>query len=259
MRFPSSVLALGRYVAVLTLVAGSVALMSAPKTAGFSKYDKAYYADPSLIEYVIPGLTFKVTSANIASNGTISVNFTVTDPNGQPLDLAGVQTPGAVSVSFLAAYIPNGQEQFWSFVSRSTTATVGLKGTATQAAADSGGVTTSTAIGQYTYTFNTKAAAQNGGAFDPTATTRIGIYGSRNLTEFDLGTNYASTTYDFVPNGSKVTSTRDVINTVSCNQCHQALAFHGGSRRTRPVHYVPPAADQRSRYGQHAGCKGPLP
>ena len=26
----------------------------------------------------------------------------------------------------------------------------------------------------------------------------MGIYGSRNLTEFDLGTNYDSVTYDFV-------------------------------------------------------------
>ncbi len=231
MRIPSSAFAVGRYVAVLTLVAGSVVLMSAPKKAGFTKYDKGFYADPNLVQYVLPGLTVKITSAAIASDGTISVNYNLTDSNGDPLDLAGVQTPGAVSVSFLAAYIPQGQEQFWSFISRSSTATVGLKGTATQPTSDSGGVTTTVALGQYTYTFHTKAAAQSGGAFDPTATTRIGIYGSRNLTEFDLGTNYASNTYDFVPNGSKVTSTRDVINTVSCNQCHQTLAFHGGSRQ----------------------------
>ena len=39
--------------------------------------------------------------------------------------------------------------------------------------------------------------------FDPTATHRIGIYGSRNLTVWDMGTNYASTTFDFVPAGGK--------------------------------------------------------
>lgn len=232
MRIPSSVLALGRYVAVLTLVAGSVLLMSAPKRAGFSKYDKAAFADPNTVQFVRPGLTIKVVSANIAGDGTISVDYKLTDPDGLPLDLAGVQTPGAVSVSFLAAYIPKGQQQFWSFTTRVSTSTVGPnKGnSAIQAAADSGGTTQTVAVGEYVYTFKTKAAAQTGGAFDSTATTRIGIYGSRNLTEFDLGTNFGSVTYDFVPNGSKVTSTRDVIRSASCNQCHQQLAFHGGSR-----------------------------
>jgi OmcA/MtrC family decaheme c-type cytochrome len=57
------------------------------------------------------------------------------------------------------------------------------------------------------------------------------VYGSRNLTEFDLGTNYASTTYNFVPNGSSVTVVRDVIRTSSCNRCHDQLSGHGGSRR----------------------------
>ena len=59
----------------------------------------------------------------------------------------------------------------------------------------------------------------------------IGIYGNRNLSEFDLGTNYASTTFNFVPNGSAVTTVRDVIRTSSCNKCHDQLSSHGGSRR----------------------------
>jgi OmcA/MtrC family decaheme c-type cytochrome len=37
---------------------------------------------------------------------------------------------------------------------------------------------------------------------------------------------------DFVPNGSKVTTTRDVIETSSCDKCHDQLSFHGGSRRS---------------------------
>jgi len=64
--------------------------------------------------------------------------------------------------------------------------------------------------------------------FDPTVTTTIGISGSRDLTAFDLGTSYAGATYNFVPNGSAVTVTRDVIRTASCNACHDKLAFHGG-------------------------------
>src|SRR4029453_6405691 len=59
----------------------------------------------------------------------------------------------------------------------------------------------------------------------------IGIYGSRDLNEFELGTDYASATFNFVPNGSPVTLVRDVVRTQSCNRCHDQLSFHGGSRR----------------------------
>jgi len=75
--------------------------------------------------------------------------------------------------------------------------------------------------------FHTKAPA----GFDATATHTIGIYGSRNLTVFNLGTNYASATFNFVPNGAPVTHVHDIIETASCNACHDQLSAHGGSRR----------------------------
>jgi len=88
-------------------------------------------------------------------------------------------------------------------------------------------VATNVGQGQYQYVFNTKAPA----GFDVTATHTIGIYGSRDLTSFNLGTNYASATYNFVPNAAKVTKVHDVIRTASCNTCHDQLSFHGGARR----------------------------
>ena len=102
-----------------------------------------------------------------------------------------------------------------------------MSGTVTQASGESNGTTTPGVAGQYTYTFKTKAPA----GFDATVTHTIGIYGSRDLTVFNLGTNYASATFNFVPNGAAVTVTRDVIRTESCNTCHDQLSFHGGSRR----------------------------
>ncbi len=188
----------------------------------------------SQTSFVSAGFVITIKSASINSSGVIGVDYTIADSHGRPLDITGVTTAGTVSVSYLAAYIPNGQANgetyFWSYTTRSSTGATNNV-TTLQAGSDSGGTLSTVALGEYIYTFKTKAVNQTGGAFDPTATTRIGLYGSRNLTEFDLGTNYASATYDFVPNGSKVSVTRDIVRNGACNKCHDNMAFHGGSRQ----------------------------
>jgi len=204
------------------IVALSVA--SAPRKP-YSVHEKAFYADSATVQFVRPGLTITINSAQIASDGTITAVYTVSDPNGLPLDSAGVTTPGTISLSFIAAVLPNNGEQYTAYTTRAATGTV--IASTQQAGADSGGVSAPMAAGQYQYTFHTKAPS----GFDATATHTIGIYGSRNLTAYNLGTNYASATYNFVPNGAKVTHTRDVIETASCNACHDQLSAHGGSRR----------------------------
>ncbi len=231
MRIPSSVFAVGRYLVAFSVIAGSLALMSAPtKKLQFTKRDKAFYADPNVVAFVRPGLNIAITSTKIASDGTITVGYKLTDPKGLPLDRTGVQTPGAVSVSFVLAYIPKGEKDFWSYTTRSQTSPITNK-TAIQAGADSGGTIQDVAIGEYIYTFKTKAASKTGGAFEADATHRMVLYGSRNLTEFDLGTDRDSEWVDFVPNGTKVTQTHDIIKNASCNKCHDDLAAHGGTRR----------------------------
>ncbi len=75
MRIPSSVFAVGRYALALVVITGSVVLMSAPKKTVFTPHDKAYYASDATVNFVRPGLTLKVVSANIAQDGTISVDY----------------------------------------------------------------------------------------------------------------------------------------------------------------------------------------
>src|SRR5579871_6667626 len=108
MRIRSSVLAVRRYAVVLALIAGPVFLMSAARKSPFTIHDKAYFAPQAIVEYVNPGLVFSVVSAKIASDGTISVDFKVSDPQGLPLDIAGIQTPGVISPRYIGAYIPKG-------------------------------------------------------------------------------------------------------------------------------------------------------
>src|ERR1035437_9186769 len=91
MRIPSSVFAVIRYALALVVITGSVVLMSAPKKTAFTPHDKAYYASEATVNFVRPGLTLKIVSANIAQDGTISVDYKITDPNGLPT--ANLSTP----------------------------------------------------------------------------------------------------------------------------------------------------------------------
>src|SRR5262245_15836792 len=110
MRIPASVFAAGRYGLAAILAATSCcSLIAGTKKTEFTPRDKAFYAAASTVAFVRPGLVIKIVSANIAQDGTITVDYKITDPKGLPLDAAGITTPGAVSVSFLAAFIPKGQ------------------------------------------------------------------------------------------------------------------------------------------------------
>lgn len=209
------------------LIAGAVSLISAAGNPDYlTVHDKAFYADPNLVNFVRPGLAFDIQSAEIADDGTIRARVKVTDPRGLALDRDGITTPGSVSMSFVVAVIDKGQTQYRSYITRSVTSPI-TQQTATQAAADSGGTWEKTGDGEYVYTFRTKAPD----GYNRNATHTVAVYGSRNLNEFDMGTQYASDVFHFVPDGSPVTTVRDVVTNASCNKCHDQLSFHGGSRR----------------------------
>ncbi len=210
-----------RIAAFVALIA--LCLTGQTKKHEYSPREKAFYADPALVDFVRPGFVITINSAKISSAGAISVTYTLTDPFGLPLDAAGVNTPGVVSLTYIASYIPKGQAQYVAYTTAPATGKV--LGTITRPGFEEGGGTlTSLGSGQYQYTLLAQAPA----GFDPTVTTTVGIVGSRDLTSFNLGISYAGNTFNFVPNGAAVTVTRDVIRTASCNTCHDQLVFHGG-------------------------------
>ncbi len=181
------------------------------------------------IPFVRPGIIVKIVSAGIASDGTISARATITDPAGLPLDMAGVSTPGAVSMSFIAAYIPAGQSQYVSYTTTTLKATLNNNPAQIQAANDSGGTFKTNAVGDYTYTFKTKAPA----GFDASATHAIGVSARRTLTAFLEDPEWhevGNDVFNFVPNGSAVKVVRSVVSTDACNNCHSPMFGHGGSR-----------------------------
>ncbi|MEO8597429.1 MAG: OmcA/MtrC family decaheme c-type cytochrome [Candidatus Solibacter sp.] len=214
----------------LLVILMPLAAQKAPN-AGYSKHEKAAYADQNVVNYVRPGVKVKIQSASIAADGTIKARLTITDPKGVALDRDGIATPGAVSLSLIAAYIPAGQTKYYSY--STTTLKASLPGNTNaaqiQAANDSGGIWTKNGDGDYTYTFKTKAPT----TFDTKVTHAIGVSARRDLSEFIEQEEWAQVGNDvftFVPDGSPVKTVRDVVPTQVCNQCHDPLIGHGGSR-----------------------------
>jgi len=204
---------------------------AAPQKLQFTASQLEYYLDDSGIAYIRPGLNIKVNSVTIGSDKKAVVDLNLTDDMGQPLDRLGKLTPGVISISCVLSYYDPATRQYTAYTVRSATGAPGFPGagkTVTQATSDSGGTWTDLATGWSKYTFKTALPA---GA-DLTKTTTLGIYSTRNLTDI-LGKNYyANAEFDFRPDGAAVTDKWDKINTAaSCNNCHDPLAMHGGSRR----------------------------
>ena len=150
-------------------------LASGPaKKSGYTGQLQAVHLDERQVNFIRPGIIVKVVSAAIAQDGTITARVTITDPKGLPLDMAGITTPGAVTLRFIAAYIPAGKKQFVPYTTTTAKATINNNPSQIQAATDSGGTFKTNADGDYTYTFKTKAPAN----FDATATHAIGVIGA---------------------------------------------------------------------------------
>ena len=171
-------------------------ILSGAATRPFSRNQKAFYADPKLVAFVRPGLTIKITSAGDRPGwddhcGLFAHRPARSAPGSHRSidarrDLAQLHRrlhPGRPATVCRLHHPERDRRRLRN--------------------GDAGGRRDRTAFSPlsgdgYHYTFATRAPS----GFNPATTHTIGIYGSRDLTEFDLGTNYASATFNFVPNGS---------------------------------------------------------
>lgn len=183
-------------------------------------------AAASSFPMVTTGVVIKIKAASIAKDGTITARFTLTDSNGAGLDVNGVFTPGVEGLSFVAAYIPNGQSQYVAYTTTVANSITNSNASQTQAGTDRGGTFNliDASTGVYDYVFKTKAPAN----FDATATHSIGAQVERDLSAYGYASMFTSNdVFNFVPNGAPVTNVRDVVNEASCNSCHNPLNAHG--------------------------------
>ena len=186
-------------------------------------------------------LTMAITGATVDSPPV--VNFTVTDQNGVPV-------AGLVDTDLrfnIAKLVPgtNGDPSKWqNYINRASGGAVqGSQERKTTTAGYRWGTLIDNKNGTYTYTFATDITSStdnvcpapctdaDGNALDisyqPTLTTRVGIQMSN--------TAYpkVNATYDFVPAGGAVTTTRDIVQTANCNVCHNQLTAHGSRVETK--------------------------
>jgi len=192
----------------------------------YSSHQMEAYLSTEQVEYIRPGFNITLVSFQIPADRRPVAELKFTDDMSQPLDRLGQITPGAISASFILAWYDAENRDYVAYTTRTQTSPITGQ-SAVQASADSGGQWTEVAMGTYRYRFGRALPA----GFDQTKTTTLGIYGSRNLNAI-LGKNYyKNLLHDFRPDGGAVTEKWDAVATATCNNCHDPLALHGGSRQ----------------------------
>ena len=223
--------AIGAILVGLALVLGTstnlFAKSEAADNGAYTERDKEYYLTEDQIAFIRPGLELEILEVTIPDDLQPTVRFKLTDPAGLPLDREGISTPGPVSTSFILSYIPQGEEAYIAYTTRIQTSPI-TGDSAEQGTSDSGGSYETVVTGEYIYKFATVLPDD----YDTDATTTLGIYARRDLTEFDLDRYVANELEHFIPSGNGVAEPRDIVTTETCNaRCHDPLAIHGGSRQ----------------------------
>jgi len=178
--------------------------------------------------------TAAITSATAAADGAVTVNFTIDDADGDPV--TGATGISATIVKLAPAAGTEGFNKWVSYIYRSKTVDGSDYPNPDGTAADQGyresdGTLTDNGDGSYTYVFATNISSVT----TPVAGTAISY--DRSLTHrvaVMMGGHSGPTAdafFDFVPDGSAVTETRNVVETGACKGCHgNEFHGHGGDR-----------------------------
>ncbi|MDO8716992.1 MAG: OmcA/MtrC family decaheme c-type cytochrome, partial [Dehalococcoidales bacterium] len=189
------------------------------------------------------GVVAKITAVTIGADNKPVVTFSIVDGKGQPLkisDLDGyprftidyIKLDAVTNMTSYVNYITDNRAGA-PFVLKNVTKEPALPSNPTRPILDT--LPTPAPVfpalfanfkdlgsGVYTYTFNATLPA----TYEKSATHVVGAQVTRSARV------YASNPlFEFVPAGGPVTVTRRVVAMESCNQCHNPLALHGGSRR----------------------------
>ena len=183
------------------------------------------YAEP------VAGLRVEIIEARIGVDRRPVVTFKITDAIGKPLDIEDLDPNSAKFALAAIKAQPGGETSYHNYIlAKVSGKDYVYKGeTRSPASAESlqpnfdlGGSLAKSKTGIFTYTF--KTALPSG--YDRNATHVVGGELTREKGRF-----VANPLFEFVPSGGKVKIQRSVVETATCNNCHDPLKYHGGTRR----------------------------
>ena len=165
----------------------------------YTSNQKEFYWTDDEKSWARPGMTVEIVDVQIPADGHPVVEIKYYDDLGEPLDRAGVQTPGTISFSFVFAWYDGTLNQYTAY-------TVRPAGDFEQATSDSGGSWEDVMIGHSFYTFGTQLPEN----YDMTRTHTMYVYATRNTEDILGKTYYSDPTYDFRPDGVDVSEEDDL-------------------------------------------------
>lgn len=218
---------------------GGSGTAGAPGAPGASGDTTIIVAPPGGVASLADATALTMTITGVTVSSPPVVNFTVTNQDGVPV--AGLASK---DLRFnIAKLIPgtHGAPSNWQNYIVTGSAS-GMRGSQERDRAGSKwGALVDHLNGTYTYTFATDIVATNpcpapctdanGKALDisyqPSLTHRVTIQqGNSAYPKYNA-------IYDFVPAGGAVTTTRDIVTTAKCNECHNQLSIHGSRVETK--------------------------
>ncbi|MBI2893735.1 MAG: OmcA/MtrC family decaheme c-type cytochrome [Deltaproteobacteria bacterium] len=178
-----------------------------------------------------------ITSATADEAGVVVVDFTVTERDEESTPVEGLTS---VSTN-IAKLVPASGDVSWNrwvpYIYRTQTVAAGdwpaPEGTsAIQASSENTGTLTELGDGAYTYTFATDITAVTGYDGEAVDYDRSLVHRVSVMMGGGSGAT-ATATFDFVPDGTENTESRDIVRTETCQQCHGwEFRGHGGNRLT---------------------------